>query len=542
MQFQLPKLSSQGFWVGVLSVGGILVGQNLGLLPLLEESAYRTLFRWRGERAWDPRIVLIEIDEPSLHQLGPLPWPRRRYAQLLDGLKSTHSERQPNLVVFNIVFSDASPEDDRLAIAMARHRFVILAQGWDGEQKPWLPAAPFRQAALGTGHALQPTQPSGLVQYVDRAHQQVPALSVVAQKAYSLLGPAAQTAPDRSLNPKSRPQRLWINWPGPIDRLPRYSFADVVAARIPPAMFEGRIVLVGVTAQGTSKISIPFESWGSATGVHFQAAALHTLLQNNGLQPLPWTWLLGIMVLGGPGLGVLLPDRAAGKQVGVALGLILGWWGLGLALLQGNVLIPIIWPTALILLNALGGLLLQYRSLKASNQEWEQLATIDDLTQVANRRYINQYLNREWQRLGRQQGRLSLVLCDIDYFKKYNDTYGHPAGDRCLQQVAQILGQGLKRPADILGRYGGEEFILILPHTSLEGAQQLAEGIRQQINALKLEHRSSLVGPHVTLSFGVASLVPAPLLEATTLIKAADQALYEAKRLGRNRVYVWDAR
>jgi two-component system chemotaxis family response regulator WspR len=183
-----------------------------------------------------------------------------------------------------------------------------------------------------------------------------------------------------------------------------------------------------------------------------------------------------------------------------------------------------------------------YRSLRASqeelaraNLELQKLAALDGLTGIANRRRLDEALRTEWQRGWRQGTALSLLLCDVDYFKPYNDDFGHPAGDLCLKKVAAKLTGQLKRPADLAARYGGEEFAILLPDTSLDGALQIAEGCRNALERLALPHSASPYGV-VTMSVGVATTVPSEHLTPANLVEQADAALYEAKRGGRNRV------
>jgi diguanylate cyclase (GGDEF)-like protein/PAS domain S-box-containing protein len=177
-----------------------------------------------------------------------------------------------------------------------------------------------------------------------------------------------------------------------------------------------------------------------------------------------------------------------------------------------------------------------YQRLERNNLELESLATVDSLTKIANRRKFDEYIASEWRRLSREQTSLSLILCDIDHFKLYNDTYGHQAGDYCLHLVAKAITKAIKRPADLVARYGGEEFAVILPHTNLEGAEYLAQQIRWQIQALEIPHINSPTDLYITLSLGVSSCIPNHLNDPSSLIFAADSALYRAKQLGRNRV------
>lgn len=172
--------------------------------------------------------------------------------------------------------------------------------------------------------------------------------------------------------------------------------------------------------------------------------------------------------------------------------------------------------------------------LERANKELRRLANLDGLTRLANRRRFDEYLQQEWSRLAREQGQLSLIMSDIDYFKPYNDNYGHQAGDECLKQVAGIIKDSLKRPADMVARYGGEEFSLILPNTDVEGVQHIARTVQQAIRTLAIEHAHSIVSPYITLSIGMSTTIPRQERRIEELVGAADQALYEAKSTGRN--------
>lgn len=178
----------------------------------------------------------------------------------------------------------------------------------------------------------------------------------------------------------------------------------------------------------------------------------------------------------------------------------------------------------------------QARELRHANDQLQRLAMIDGLTQVSNRRFFDERLDQEWRRLARSGEPLSLILCDVDYFKKYNDTYGHLAGDVCLQQVAKALQLAVKRPADVVARYGGEEFVIILPETGAAGALHVADQILRQVSSLRIPHRSSDIADHVTVSVGVATTIPSLDTVPSQLVQKADESLYNAKQNGRNRV------
>ncbi|MEM5328546.1 diguanylate cyclase [Paraburkholderia sp. JHI2823] len=184
-----------------------------------------------------------------------------------------------------------------------------------------------------------------------------------------------------------------------------------------------------------------------------------------------------------------------------------------------------------------------YRALRRSQQELlkanlelRRLTQSDGLTGLSNRRYLDEFLSVEWKRAQREGTEVSLLMIDVDYFKPYNDTYGHVAGDNVLRSVATTIRREILQPRDLVARFGGEEFAVVLPGTGSAGARLLAEKMRRDVAALALPHVGSAVSEHLTISIGVATLTPAPGLAETALIEAADAALYRAKRDGRNRV------
>lgn len=178
-------------------------------------------------------------------------------------------------------------------------------------------------------------------------------------------------------------------------------------------------------------------------------------------------------------------------------------------------------------------LLVLTRKLDAANRELTRLSAVDGLTGIANRRQFDEALSREWRRCLRAREPLALLMCDVDSFKRYNDRYGHPAGDECLKRVAAALHGKLRRPADLAARYGGEEFAAILPDTGVEGACLVAESMRAAVESLGLPHEASTAAV-VTISVGVAALIPQQMESMKEIVDAADAALYAAKRRGRN--------
>ncbi len=174
--------------------------------------------------------------------------------------------------------------------------------------------------------------------------------------------------------------------------------------------------------------------------------------------------------------------------------------------------------------------------LEDANRKLLNLSMIDGLTGVANRRMFDDTLEREWRRSQRAGESLALAMMDIDFFKRYNDGYGHQQGDLCLKAVAAAIEMSTVRPGDVVARYGGEEFAVLLPETELDGVAAVAERIRTNVETLRMRHKDSDVGDYITVSTGIAACVPAEGTGPQVIVAAADRAMYLAKENGRNRV------
>ena len=178
---------------------------------------------------------------------------------------------------------------------------------------------------------------------------------------------------------------------------------------------------------------------------------------------------------------------------------------------------------------------LMEKKLLDLNEQLREIAALDGLTQIANRRTFDDFFAREWQRGQRDKQPLSLIICDLDYFKLYNDSFGHQSGDICLKKVAKAIVNTVMRPADLVARYGGEEFAVILPQTQAQNALQVAETIRHRVKKLAIPHGESEVSDYVSLSLGVSCAIPQPKYTKKQLLVTADKALYQAKKQGRDR-------
>lgn len=176
--------------------------------------------------------------------------------------------------------------------------------------------------------------------------------------------------------------------------------------------------------------------------------------------------------------------------------------------------------------------------LQNANRKLDKLASIDGLTGLSNRRLFDETLKKESARMTREDKNLGILMIDIDNFKNYNDLYGHQAGDDCLKKVASTISETVYRPGDLAARYGGEEFVVILPDTDKEGIYEVAERIKQEIESLDIEHNDSPVADHVTVSIGVAVSKVKSKDDGERIVKLADQALYQAKKNGRNQTVI----
>jgi diguanylate cyclase (GGDEF)-like protein len=218
---------------------------------------------------------------------------------------------------------------------------------------------------------------------------------------------------------------------------------------------------------------------------------------------------------------------AAGDRIHLIMGLMIAIFGA--AMLAASVQVRRLFSDSV-------NLRLKLCASMEAGQALERLVRLDTLTGIANRRFFEEELEKEWRRAERDGETLSVISADIDHFKEYNDHYGHIAGDRCLVQVAQTMEAALSRPGDVVARMGGEEFAFLLPGTTGAGARAVAELIRKRIFELNMPHEASPTAGQVTLSFGIASSTPKPATMPADLLHASDLALYDAKRRGRNQI------
>lgn len=510
-----------------------------GLAAPLKTFSYDRLFAQHGDKPSDD-LLIVAIDEQSLLEIGRWPWPRQRHAELLDRVL----EAGARAVFLDVVFAEPDemhPENDHaLAETIGRHGRVVLPLLFEqlrlgGQLVETLPFPPLSETAAALGHVEAVLDRDGRARSIYLfsgvgepfwPHAGLALLGMLAESPLHVAETrwAEPVAPQRLI----REARLLIPFAGPPGSYPRVSASDVLADRIPPHYFHDRIVFVGMTANGFGDILFTPVSTGTApmSGVEFNANVFDALRHQHGLQPMRSIWqaaLGGALVLGAAA-GCYWTQRrwrltlcALAAMSSLALSILLarsGMWFspasalLGISLVAGYVYI----------------------------QRLDRLSNTDALTGLANRRRFDQFLQRECRISRRDGAPLSLLLIDVDYFKPYNDHYGHPAGDHCLRQIGGLLADFARRPRDLAARYGGEEFALILGATDTNAARLLGERLRCHIQDLALPHAAAEFTDRITVSIGIATRVVGKDVTPCDLLDLADKALYAAKRQGRNRV------
>lgn len=507
-----------------------------GLSGWLDRLSYDLLLaNDRREPAAD--IIIVAIDEQSLAELGRWPWPRQRQAALLQRLTAAGARG----VLLNVVYAEPDINrptgDAALATAIGRHGKVVLPVLFEsvrqgGQWVETLPFPPLGQRAGALGHVDIPLDPDGQARGIyRRAGLGKPFWMHASLALLDLLEPAGVLPPDPALDSIISPyqlirqDRLLIPYAGPPGRFPRASASDVIAGRVPDHWFRGRIVFVGMTATGLGEVVLtPVSGPGKLmSGVEFNANVFDALRQQRGLRA---------MSPGGHGLLSALLALAATLACWYRRKALSGMMAiLTLALSFGLAKLGLWFPPAA----ALVGILLAW------GLWWfrrvSRLSDIDSLTGLYNRRRFDQALEREWRYSRRHHTPLSLLLIDVDYFKRYNDRHGHLAGDSCLRQIGPAMATIARRPRDMAARYGGEEFVVLLGETAAGDALNLGETLRRRIEDFALPHQDSEVADRVTVSIGIATGIATAGEAADNLVQRADAALYQAKHAGRNRVW-----
>lgn len=566
----------QAIFITAPSVTLIVMGANyLGMLQILEWAAYDQFFRLRRSEDIDRNIVIVTIDETDLTQLNQWPLSDQVIAQTLNLIKA----QKPRVIALDL-YRDlvVEPGHEQLVevfnatpnligvekvsgrpIApppiLAKKGQVALADlVVDPDSKVRRALLSVRrkdgtiQLSLGLKSALNYLEKEGIVV------EAVPQDNEDSKNLRLRLGKAEFSPVKKDtgayVNVDNGGYQILLNYRGLKDKFLVVPLQDLLTNNIAPNLMRDRLVFIGSIAESLNdKFYTPYSSIlnphplrTSGVVIHVNIASQVINAAKNGRNlirgiPNSWEQLSNFAwALVGSIVSWKLVNNHQGRKNVYAMGSLLlmsliclgtsligtcyflflqGWW------------FPVIAPGLALFLSVL--CIPSYQ-----NFEWQRIASFDSLTGIPNRRYFNLYLDQAWKQHQDKRCPISIIICDVDYFKLYNDTYSHPEGDRCLKRVAQEITKTVRK-TDIAVRYGGEEFAVILPNTHAATAQQVAERICEQIRDLHLEHKGSKISDYVTLSCGSASIVPDKDFSPTMLLSQADQALYLAKQTGRNR-------
>ncbi|MFB2937871.1 CHASE2 domain-containing protein [Aerosakkonemataceae cyanobacterium BLCC-F154] len=577
MWLKLKKQLRQ--WSGLLitapSVTGLVIAANyLGIFQLLEWATFDQFLRLRPAAPVDRRIVIITIDESDIAKAKQWPISDAVLAQLIKTINSQKPkaigldiyrdlpvppgnselvkvfESTPNLIgVEKRVGNTVAPPPALSKLGQVGIADLVLDT--DGKVRRGLLSVKIADGeislSLGAKLALMYLEKKGIyLQEIDE------------KEKHLQLGKAVVIPFTGSQGPYTRANaggyQIILNYRGTINNFDTLSMTEVLTNQIPPDKFRDRIVLIGHI--GTSFNDLFFTPYSSSLfsspqrmpGVVIHANITSQIISAaQGEYPffqvlspqMEVLWVLFWSLFGGGTSWslrqinyqrnqLILPDLLL-SFIGIFNGGIILLFGSYLAFLNGW-LLPVVLPLTALIFSAIASMI--YRHL-----ELQHLVNFDGLTQVANRRYFDEFLQHQWAVMGRKISFISLIICDVDYFKFYNDTYGHQAGDECLRQVASAIATEIGS-TDLVARYGGEEFAVIMPNANPEVALKVAKRITANVKSLQMVHKNSLVSDRITLSCGVASIVPNSTVSVSELINHADKALYEAKQQGRDRIIV----
>lgn len=497
----------------------------------------------------DNRILVVAIDEKSLAELGRWPWSRRTHAALISRL----SDASVRGTAMNILLSEPAlfdPEGDALlSQALIRSGKVVLpiyaeAEQLNGASVELMPIPEFAAAAAALGHVDMPMDDDGVARSMflraGLGSPHWPSLALALTQLEDELAPHTDLPGLRIDDLQEASPHLWVRdhqvlipYADPPTGFQTVSYVDVLKGRIPTSLLRGRWVLVGVTAAGMGNDLAspgPRADTQRLSGLDYQANALNMLLRNQAVTPLsvPVQILISIVMVTLP-LMLLGIDRLRPlwrPLLGTVLAVVLvAWVLLGVAQLWYP-------PMAALLVLGLGVIALVVQGLRRTRRQAES----DPLTGLANRIKFDSELEHELRSSRRTGQPLSLLLLDLDNFKRLNDGLGHPAGDEVLRALSDILRGRARRPRDLVARLGGDEFAVLLPETTPQAAAAIATTIHVDLANLPSRTGNHVPLPPFTASIGIHT-VQGGDETAADIFELADNALYQAKQAGRNRSF-----
>lgn len=558
------KRRGQAVAISLGLAGAIVLATVSGAFENSELKVIEHFFRTRGgARSTDDRILVVTIDESDLARLGRWPMSDETLSDLIERISMYEPakigidlyrdfpvepgveelietfKKTPNVVgVEKLIGDSVSPNPTLKKLGQTAAADLIVDS--DGRVRRGLLTLEDRngQVIYGLASALA-------LDYL--SEKNIHPETLPGQRSTMQFGKSRvvrfHSSDGGYIDADSGGFQVLMNYRGDESQFASISMTSVLSGNLTEELTRGRIVIIGSTATSLNDVFYtPPSGDNLVAGVYVHAHLTSQLLDaalegEHFLMTVPdyaeWLWTLfwvGVVAASQSALySKIVKTKVPVWQTGVQFAgstvalssasyglLVMGWW------------LPVVVPfVSMVAVTALG---LGHRS-----QQLQNLAAFDELTKVANRRYFDQYLASTMA----IHKRLSLILCDVDYFKAFNDRYGHQAGDRCLQQVAQAL-QLAVRSSDMVARYGGEEFVIVLPGATEEVALEVTDRVRQQIRLQSVIHEGSQVSSWVTLSCGVATALEGLPITPEELIEQADKALYRAKEEGRDRAVASD--
>lgn len=516
-------------------VGAFTAGAAYGqIFWQLDDALYdRLVGSWNYPA--DPQLVIVVIDDRSLQQLGQWPWPRSTHARLIERLSDAGVRR----IALDLMFPEPDrkdPSQDAELAAMIRGSGNVLlpvmaaAPRSDAVPEELLPIPALATAAAKMGHTDIDVEADGVARGIYlKAGLGTPRWPALGLALADVRPPGSGLQDNRSDAPS--PYRWYRNdyvrmrYAGPPGSFAQVSYIDVLNGEVPQQLLRDHLVIVGMTASGIApRLLTPTSKEQWMSGSEYQANVASMLL--NGKTIIPLTPAMQALI---SGLLAMLsvwmlslphPGRIVCAALPVPLMLSMaGLWGLNL------------WfaPAA-----AMVGILLVLATwISRQTAHWRRHADRDPLTGLANRRRFDEVLRRQYDSCWRQRRPLTLVFIDVDNFKQYNDTHGHHVGDRVLRQVAEMFAERARRAGDLAARFGGDEFAMVLPDTSRDGAVNIVEALVAEVRRMSITQDGGKPA-RASISVGVYTAIPEIENDTRRFIEGADAALYTAKAAGRD--------
>ena len=538
--------------IGLLVGFAVLSFSLVNFFQPLELLAIDWRFLLRGRQALQSEVVVVGITQDDLHKLGMFPWPRSHYARLIDYL----NESGAKVICFDMFFASSDPEplNDRALSEATRIAGNVIypvftpqaikesqVKGKVVEASSLIQNLSILSTHSSQGHINVHLDSDGTVRRIPLAiryqGRQFWTLGLEAVLKYLDIDGRNFVWQKQGVRfpgleiPTGEDGNMFINYvPNLEEEIENYSFSEVLEGKALPQRFEGKIVLIGQMTHGLPNADILRTPFKEKYGLVVQANIIYGILHRTFIRRPSLLANASLILLLAAFIQLISARLPVREGFVFVLALLASYIAVSVHLFNMNGVILEITPMIAISLLTIGA-----KNLRAY-REVKELSFTDGLTGLYNHRYLEMYLGEAKGESQQDSQPLSLIMLDLDHFKRYNDTYGHPAGDIILRELGQLLRRNTRR-GDLVARYGGEEFIIVLPTTGKAQALSQAERVRKEV-----EDHSFRVdgGPRtkVTISAGVASFSEDDL-DGESLVEKADRALYQAKREGRNRIFVF---